>query len=118
MGTRPLWVVENTPSVRACPERGMCRRAWGGFAGPPAVLLGSTAAQQPAPPARCRPAGAAGWLRSTLAAPDVQAKYSGVLNGIGGSCPLLFRLCSAQAAPSFVPPNCLRAKTCTVLKAS
>ncbi|KAL4430366.1 hypothetical protein ABPG77_002172 [Micractinium sp. CCAP 211/92] len=26
--------------------------------------------------------GAAGWLRSTLAAPDVQAKYSGVLNGI------------------------------------
>lgn len=27
--------------------------------------------------------GAAGWLKSTLAAPGVQVKYSGVLNGIG-----------------------------------
>ena len=28
-------------------------------------------------------AGAAGWLKSTLAAPGVAVKYSGVLNGIG-----------------------------------
>lgn len=29
------------------------------------------------------PAGAAGWLKSTLALPGVAVKYSGVLNGIG-----------------------------------
>lgn len=29
------------------------------------------------------PAGAAGWLKSTLATPGVAVKYSGVLNGIG-----------------------------------
>lgn len=45
------------------------------------LLLALTRASRP--PFPLPPAGAAGWLKSTLAAPVVQAKYSGVLNGIG-----------------------------------
>lgn len=70
----------------------------------------------------CVCAGAAGWLKSTLAAPGIAAKYSGVLNGIGAqaggasaqrSCPRrAMPVCTSLQAASWDLP--LSSTPCTI----